>query len=209
MAAQDKPEVADSIDSARVSMRALAPADAALFCDLFTDPQTMQFIGPPLSRQRAMRSFHKILDSMQREPPERLLLTVLDRATGTTIGIGSIQSFDAARRCAEAGIMLKTGARAHGLAIEAFATLVAHAFARFALDEVRARIAADHAVAERVLIGVGFRRNDTRSAADYNDRSDDRTRDDRTRNERLTRSWSIHRDSRPAPGFMRAVSVDH
>lgn len=148
------------VDTARLKLRSLSESDESLYCELYGDAQTMRFIGPPLSPDRAARSFRKTLDSTRRHPVEQLILAVIDEAAQQAIGICSIQQFDAHRRRAEAGIMLKPASHTRGLAKECFRALITYAFAMFPLDEIWSQIAADHSVAERVLIGVGFSRSD-------------------------------------------------
>lgn len=137
-------------------MRPLSDTDEALFCELYCDPQTMRFIGPPLSGDRAALSFRKALELTRRPAAGRLFWTLIEKVPQQTIGICSIQQLDARRRRAEAGIMIKPAARSQGFAREGLAALVSHAFAMLPLDEVWLETAAAHFVVERLVLGVGF-----------------------------------------------------
>lgn len=142
--------------TSRLELRSLCESDASLYVELYGDAQTMRFIGPPLARDRAVRAFRRTLESTRRDPAKRLMLTVIDKAAQQAVGLCGIQQFDAHERRAEVGIMLKPASHAQGFARECTAAVLAWAFAMFPLDEIWAWTAADHSVAERVLIGVGF-----------------------------------------------------
>lgn len=117
----------------------------------------MRFIGPPLTVERATRLFHKYLQS-PRVAGKLLLLAVIEKQTGRGLGLCSIQQLDERNRRAEVGIMLKPAVHARGFAREGLAALVAQAFAILPVDEIGARVAADHAVVERLVVSVGFAR---------------------------------------------------
>jgi RimJ/RimL family protein N-acetyltransferase len=53
--------------TARLRMRPLSECDQALFCRLYTDAESMRFIGRPLSRTRALAAFHSTLQSIREE----------------------------------------------------------------------------------------------------------------------------------------------
>ena len=170
-------------------MRPLSEGDGGLYYDLYGDPETMRFVGPPLSRERAQRSFRKALAVRDRRPLERLLLVIVAKASQQAIGIGAFQNFDARRRV-EAGIMLGSESRGRGFAKEVLSALVSYAFAIFPVDEVWVQHTADNAIAMSVPISLGLSRN---TDAAYDDGSG-----------RLI--WSAHRESwcqDPAPRIIR------
>lgn len=182
-AAQARATVFD-IDTGRLRMRPLTQSDAAFYCSLYTDEQAMRFIGPPMSQQRALRSFRKTVASTLRQPLEQLVLVVAARTTAQPIGICSIQQLDLARRRAETGIMFTPARHARGFAKECVAGLVTRVFAVLPLDEIWAATATDHLIAQRVLAGVGFTRSIDLESTDAPGRS----------------VWSVHRASWLAGG---------
>ena len=149
----------DEVDTERLRMRPLSEGDATFFCDLFADPDTMRFVGSPLSRELAQRRFRKTLASLDCRPVVRLCLVIVEKASQQAIGIGALQGFDALRRRVEAGIMLKSESCGRGLGKEGFRALVTHGFAIFPVDEVWVQHAADNSIAQRVPISLGFSRN--------------------------------------------------
>lgn len=140
-------------------MRPLSEGDAALYREIYGDADTMRFVGPPLSRERAQRSFRKALAALRCRPVERLFLVVNEKASRQDIGISAFQDFDARRRRVEAGLMLKPESRGRGFGKEGLGALVTHAFAIFPVDEVWIQHAANNSIAQRVPISLGFERN--------------------------------------------------
>lgn len=147
-----------AFSSARLRMRAVVPEDAALYCDLFTDPRTMRYIGAPLTAEGARRSFQGYMQS-ERSPRSRVFIAIIEEITARSLGILTIQQLDERRRRAEAGIMLKRLAHARGYAREALAALVEQMFAVLPIDEVWVEFAPDHLVVERLVVSVGFKRS--------------------------------------------------
>jgi RimJ/RimL family protein N-acetyltransferase len=142
----------------RLHVRPLIHADEDLFRVLYTDPETMRFIGPPLSQDGVIRTFQTALRLTNRVPTTQYLLAMVCRTTLHSVGICSIQGIDAARRRAEAGMIIKPAARRLGLAEECLIALVTTAFGRLPIDEVWAEVARDNAVVERLMMRVGFSR---------------------------------------------------
>ena len=169
------------IDTERLDIRPLSECDETLYCDLFTDADTMRYIGPQLSSDRAARSFRTAVALTRRDPAQRLFFSVAVRSAQRTIGICSIQQIDPIRRRAEAGIVLESCARALGFAKEILPALVARALATFPVDEVWTQYSADHSIAERLVTAAGFSRR--LDPAAYGQGPDKRV-------------WSAHRSSR-------------
>jgi Acetyltransferase (GNAT) domain len=90
------------------------------------------------------------------DPIERVLLVIVEKATGQSIGIGAFQDFDRQRRRVEAGMMLGHGARGRGFGKEGLRALVTYAFATFEVDEVWIQHAADNTDARRVPVSLGL-----------------------------------------------------
>jgi RimJ/RimL family protein N-acetyltransferase len=145
-------------------MRCAVEADAALYCDLYGDPATMRFVGPPVSREVAQRRFQRVLACAGRRPIERVLLVIVEKATLQSIGIGAFQDFDTRRRRVEAGMMLRSEARGRGFGTEGLRGLVDFAFATFEVDEVWIQHAPDNMEARRVPVRLGLSHNRERES---------------------------------------------
>lgn len=139
-------------------MRPIAAGDAPLYQHLYSDAETMRFIGEPLTPERAANSFRSALAGMQRHPIERLFLTVQEKTTRTDVGICSLQNFDQQQRCVQAGVMFVAAARAQGYSKEAFIGLIQQVFAELPVDELWVQFAVNHVAVQRAVLSVGFAR---------------------------------------------------
>jgi|SoiMethySBSTD1v2_1073268.scaffolds.fasta_scaffold03469_16 RimJ/RimL family protein N-acetyltransferase len=140
----------------RLIVRSMHEADKQLYCDLYCDPETMRHIGAPWTRAEAERAFRNVLKATRAAPPRTLFLTLIRKDTQQPIGLCTLQNFDRPRRQAEFGVMVVSSGRTQGFASEAMIGVIAHAFAELSVDEVWVRVAVDHAVCERLVIGVGL-----------------------------------------------------
>lgn len=146
------------VETARLRMRPISAADEPLYTRLYTDEETMRFIGATLSAERAAKSFRSALAGMERSPIERLFLTVTEKDSMLDVGICSLQNCDSQRRSVQAGIMFIPAVRAHGYSKEAFAGLIPRVFAELPVDELWVQFAAEHVAVQRAVISVGFTR---------------------------------------------------
>jgi len=143
----------------RLILRPLLQDDAELYCQLYTDAETMRFIGTPLSRAQALRRFRRLLQRLQGDhPAPELFYAVVEQASARAVGICSLQRLDVRQRHVEAGIILTAPARVLGYSKEAYAGAVDLAFRMLPVDQVRAQIAPDHRAARGLLLNVGFSR---------------------------------------------------
>ena len=147
-----------AVETARLQTRPLSAADQPLFTQLYTDEETMRFIGAPLSPERAASSFRVALAGMQRSPIERLFLTVIEKATLRDVGICSLQNSDLKLRSVQAGVMFIPTARAQGYSKEMFVGLIQRVFAELPVDRLWVQFAAEHVAVQRAVISVGFTR---------------------------------------------------
>jgi RimJ/RimL family protein N-acetyltransferase len=152
------------LQTEHLRMRPVVEGDAPLYCWLYGDPETMRFVGPLLSQERAERGFRKVLDSLQRRPIELVLLVIVEQATNRSIGIGALQDFDSRHRRVQAGMMLGGGARGRGFGKEGLRALITYAFDTFAVDEVWTQHALDNMEAGHLTVSLGLSHNtETRS----------------------------------------------
>lgn len=143
----------------RLVLRSIHELDEELYCELFCDPETMRYIGPPWTRAAAARAFRSVLEATRRTPPRALFLTLIPKETQRPIGLCTLQNIDPVRRQTELGVMLVPAARVQRLATEAMVTVIAHAFAMLPVDEVWVRFAVDHAACERLALRTGLIRH--------------------------------------------------
>ena len=146
------------IETARLTIRLLSDADEALYCGLYMDPVVMRFIGPPLSRERAARSFRKALELSHQPTFGRRIHVLIERATRQAIGISGSHLADAQHGRAEVGTLLRTASHAQRFAMEYSTALITSAFRRPQVREIWAHAPKDHGASEHLLIKLGFSR---------------------------------------------------
>jgi RimJ/RimL family protein N-acetyltransferase len=143
-------------ETERLRLRPLDVSDEGLYRELYTDQETMRFIGPPLSMEQAANKFQKIV-ARQREPSLKgRFLAMLDKATLLPVGICGTSQYDADALRVEVGIVLRPEARARGFAREALTALMKRIFAVSPIQEICVRFSAQCPAVERLNIRVGF-----------------------------------------------------
>lgn len=145
------------IVTARMLIRPLAQQDEALYCGLFSDRETMRFVGESLSEYRALRSFRAALRAHQRVPSRDIFFSVRDNQREDAVGICCLQRIDRVRQCAEIGLMLQQHVRSQGVGKEVAAALIESAFAQLSVRQIWAQYSADNAAAARLFAAIGFR----------------------------------------------------
>jgi len=143
-------------ETARLLVRPLQAGDEALFHGLYTDPETMRFIGKPLSAEQASSRFRKIAAQQRKPSLKGCFLAMLDKATWQSLGICGTSHYDVAARRLEVGLVLRREARAQGFAREALAALMERIFAASPFNEIEVKFSAENRAAEHLVVSLGF-----------------------------------------------------
>jgi RimJ/RimL family protein N-acetyltransferase len=146
-----------AFETERLRTRPLQADDEALYCGLYTDADTMRYIGEPMSSESAARSFRKTLVLMQQQPHGWLTLAIIDKATQQPIGLCGIPQFDCNANRLEIGILLRSEGRSRGFGRETLAALMHRTFTLLPVDELRVDFSAESPVAKRLYRGLGFK----------------------------------------------------
>lgn len=145
-----------ALETERLRLRPLNTDDEALYHDLYTDPETMRFIAPPFSTEKAASSFRKVV-ALQHEPTlASRFMVIEEKAEQKGLGICGTSTFDADTRRVEVGIVLKSEGRSRGIGSEALPALMNRIFAVSLVQEIYLRFSAQHSVMLRLNTRVGF-----------------------------------------------------
>jgi RimJ/RimL family protein N-acetyltransferase len=144
------------LETERLKLRLLDAGDEALFCGLYTDPETMRFVAPPLSATQAISHFRKIVIRQCEPSLEGRFLAVLEKATCQPVGICGTSQHDVDALRLEVGILLTSEARGRGFAREALTVLMKEIFAMSPVQEICVRFSAQCPAVERLNIRIGF-----------------------------------------------------
>ena len=145
-----------AFETERLRARPLSERDASLYCDLYSDAWTMRYIGPPLARETARRSFRRALALQRKRPIEWLFVVYEERTEGSAVGFSSIPRFGRRAKRLEVGIMLRESARGQGYAREALAGLARHLFAIMPVDQLYMACSPDNAAMRKLAAALGF-----------------------------------------------------
>ena len=148
------------LETSRLRLRPMETRDEAMFRHLYTDPEVMRRILPPLSVEAAARNFARACNHNAKDTPGHRFwaidYTLADSsASDAAIGMAALlRNGDSA----ELGVMLRNGWWNRGISSEAFVPLIAHGFTGMNLSLIYAqRPDDDHALLiDRLLARFGF-----------------------------------------------------
>lgn len=145
-------------ETERLRVRPLNADDEALYRELYTDPETMRYIAPPLSLESASSSFQTVLALQGALTLKSRFLVIEERDTSQSVGICGTSDYDAAALRLEVGIVLKPAATSRGIATEALEGLVKRIFEASPVDEIWSECSRLHLAAARLVSTIGFKR---------------------------------------------------
>ncbi len=137
-------------------MRILSQCDQALFCHLYTDAESMRFVGRPLSRARALSAFRLTLRSIREEEAGPCFFAIVPGASRRAVGLCAIQPPVRTARRAEIGIMLAAESRGLRYGAEAVRGLATTAFRALPIDRLWVQYQPANMAAERLFARLGF-----------------------------------------------------
>jgi RimJ/RimL family protein N-acetyltransferase len=144
------------IETTRFRLRLFNASDESLYCNLYCSPDTMKYVGPPLSAAEATRSFRAaVKQSADPNSPVRFL-AVIDKATEAKLGICGVQHGVPGLGSAEVGMMLKGDARGLGYSREVLAGVLNQVFESPAVEQVWVRYAVENTAMDCLARRSGF-----------------------------------------------------
>jgi [ribosomal protein S5]-alanine N-acetyltransferase len=145
-----------TLDTARLHLRPLAPADAAALYRLHADPVVMRYWSSPPWTDPARADEVIAGDKVELARGEHLRLALVRRQDNALVGTCSLFAFHAASRRAELGYALAREAWGRGLMAEALDALVAWAFDALNLHRLEADIDPRNTASAKSLARLGF-----------------------------------------------------
>ncbi|HWU78350.1 MAG TPA: GNAT family N-acetyltransferase [Rhodanobacter sp.] len=145
-----------SCETGRLQLRPLAKGDEALFHALYSDPETMRFIGDPWSPMKVAKRFQKLVNHQEQPKLDDRYLVIVRKNGQTSMGICGTSHYDLAAMRLEVGIMLLRRGRGLGIAREALTALLGRAFEDPLVEEVYARFTAENIAIRNLMMRVGF-----------------------------------------------------
>ena len=142
--------------TARLRMRTLSECDQALFCRLYTDAESMEFIGRPLSRTRAQAAFDLALQSFRDERGGPCFFAIVPKAGKRAVGLCAVQPVVRTTRRAELGIILAGESRGVRYGTEVISGLATTAFRALPIDWLWVQYHPANIAAERLFARLSF-----------------------------------------------------
>ena len=124
------------LETARFQLQPIDVQDAghrAVYIHLYTDPEVMAQIGPPLTPAAAERGFNRLCELTAGDRPGHCYWVIVERASNLVIGFAGFRRHD---ERAEIGAMLRKEWWRQGVATEAFAGMLEHAWTSMGLAAV-------------------------------------------------------------------------
>jgi RimJ/RimL family protein N-acetyltransferase len=149
-----------ALETARFRLRPIHvdnPDDRALYCRLYTSPEVMARIMPPLTAEQAVRAFERTCRFNGQDVPGHRHWSIWTRDSGSGVGVvGLLRNGPAA----ELGGLLVPGWWRRGASRETYARVIAFAFEQMGVDLVFGERKDDaHAlVVDRLFEPLGLRR---------------------------------------------------
>jgi len=143
-------------ETSSLQIRPLREGDRDLCRQLFTDAETMKFLGGPLSERVANSRFRSMLRANARQPVRNLYMSVDSKADCVPVGLCSAVRIDPRIGRAELGLMMAASNRSKGVGREALHGLITAVLQEFSLKELQVHYHAENAAAKRLLTLSGF-----------------------------------------------------
>jgi RimJ/RimL family protein N-acetyltransferase len=147
---------APEFQTARLRMRTLCECDRALFCRLYTDVESMRFIGRPLSSTGALAAFDATLQAIREENGGACFFAIVAKASRRAVGLCAIQPVVRTAQCAEIGIMLAPEARGLRYGAEVVSGLATAAFRALPIDRLWVQYHPANMSAKRLFARLSF-----------------------------------------------------
>jgi RimJ/RimL family protein N-acetyltransferase len=150
---EEHPSLMVGFDTPRLHLRPIGEADEALYCQLYTDPNLMRHIAPPMLPAAALRSFQV---ARRQQSTARQRWIACRRGVANGIGLVGLFVDKSDSQIAEVGVMLLAAGQGAGFGTEAMAGVIDRAFSMMPLRRVWIRQSADNAAVPAMMRKLGF-----------------------------------------------------
>lgn len=146
-----------ALETARLRLRPLDDSDQPLYVDLYTQPDTMRFIGQPLTPEAAIAQFNRVVLWQSRPSMGGKTFVIEEKTTRRRLGICATAHFEVHTARIEAGVMLLPPFQAQGYAREALTALIDGIFTHLPINEVKVRFSGLSLAAVQLNRRMGLR----------------------------------------------------
>ncbi len=140
----------------RLNICTISAADLELYCQMYCDPATMQYVAPAYSRAKAERCFAYALKESQKSEQNLCLMSIAWRNGPSKIGICGFQRLAQEGVVYEPGFMLLPSTQGQGMGTEVVAGLCQQLLCQTAATEIWLQYRTDNVAADRLVKRLGF-----------------------------------------------------
>lgn len=144
-----------ALQSPRLLLRSMTPADWPLFYALHQDPAVIRYVCDPLSETQIRQRFDSRLQPWTVHNPDMMALTIQRQDNAETIGVIGLRS-DWANKQAEVGFLLSPSQQGQGFAGEALHCLLQFALQHCGYHKLLATVTSGNEPSLKLLQKHGF-----------------------------------------------------
>ncbi|MCO7226887.1 GNAT family N-acetyltransferase [Pleionea sp. CnH1-48] len=134
--------------------------DEAVYCHLFTSDDIMKYIAPPISTEKATRSFQAALKMNEAYPTVRFFWAMKDKKSQSTIGIMSLlwgnSNTKERMEKVEVGMSICQSHQQAGIGTEAMTGLMTRGFNCLSVNSIFGKSSPQNLTCTRLMTKLGF-----------------------------------------------------
>jgi ribosomal-protein-alanine N-acetyltransferase len=145
------------IQGRRIYLRLMQITDENAYSQLYGDDIQMQFVCPPLSREKSVRNLIRSIELNASEHRKQLYLSICENRSNKILGFCGLNKIDHLNNNIELGIMLCSNQTHKGFAEESLALLIGlcrEIFPEFLISGILHR---DNIAAQNLVKKVGYK----------------------------------------------------
>jgi RimJ/RimL family protein N-acetyltransferase len=148
------------IESELLYLTPISKEDTQLFVEIYTDPQVMQFVGPVLNKDKALKLFKQCVNQVAKQHPQYLFYVINSKHSSEKFGIVGLLWNQQSQKSIELGVMIAKTYINKAYAFKALKLLVKYVFMKFNVQEVVMICEESNTAASRISKGLGFRKKE-------------------------------------------------
>lgn len=144
------------LNTTQLTANYITISDKALYCQIYTDPKLMLYVGSPLKSEVAEKAWLTTLTQTQSQISTMRYWVISQKSNRTKIGLGGLIWEKGEPRKASIGCMFLTKAHGKGLATEFLAELGKHAFNHLELTHLYSDSMIENKISYNLMCRLGY-----------------------------------------------------
>ncbi|WP_293935830.1 GNAT family N-acetyltransferase [Iodobacter sp.] len=144
------------LETPRLILKSLTEADRGFFTQLYQHPETMKYVGDPISADEINEKFNSRLAAWNKHSVHRLCLVIFDKANHTPVGVTGFMAKWLPYQQAEVGYLLHPSQQGKGYGKESLQAVLQFAFNDCLLHKITATVTEGNIASSKLLENSGF-----------------------------------------------------